>query len=135
MTHADRYRADDPDRRFLQSREWRERIRPRQLRHEPLCTFCIALGEIKIAEQVDHIRRPRGDRQLQRDPANFQSLCAAHHQMKSLWERRVEATGKAEVLIIGHRPDGWRVEAPGGTVGSMGLPTDQPMMPLHSHKP
>jgi 5-methylcytosine-specific restriction protein A len=135
VTYADRYRADDPDRRFLQSREWRERIRVDQLQREPLCMFCIAMGEIKVAEQVDHIKRPRGDWRLQRDPENFQSLCAPHHQMKSLWERRVEASGKDEMLIIGYRTDGWRVEAPGGTIKRSDRSTAQPVPTLHSHKP
>lgn len=117
MTHADRYRADDPDRRFLQSREWRERIRPLQLSREPFCRFCVAMGDmLTIAAQVDHIKRPRGDRRLQRDPENFQSLCFPHHQMKSMWERRCEARGKLEPLLIGYRADGWRVEATGGTI-------------------
>ena len=43
---------------------------------------------VRAAEQVDHIIRPRGDHKLQVDPQNFQSLCADHHQEKSLWERR-----------------------------------------------
>lgn len=121
MTHADRYRSDDPDRKFLQSREWRERFRPRQLSLEPLCRFCIALGDVTvIAEQVDHIKRPRGDRMLQRDYNNFQSLCATHHQMKSLWERRVERRGRDEDLVIGHSRTGWRVVAPGGTISNLG---------------
>lgn len=134
MTYADRYRADDPDRRFLQSREWRERIRPMQLSIEPLCRFCKALGTTRIAGQVDHIKRPRGDWHLQRSPENFQSLCAEHHQAKSLWERRVEASGRNEVLVIGYATDGWRIEAPGGTIKPSDLSNAQPMMPLHSHK-
>lgn len=117
MSYADRYRADDPDRRFLQSREWRERIRPRQLSNFPFCSFCLALGHIApLATQVDHITRPRGDRALQRDPENFQSLCADHHLLKSDWERRCEARGKIETLVIGYDRHGWRIEAPGGTL-------------------
>lgn len=127
MTYADRYRSDDPDRRFLQSREWRERIRPHQLNREPLCRFCMAMGDLaSIATQVDHITRPRGDRALQRDPANFQSLCGPHHQTKSLWERRVEKSGRPETLVIGYTVTGWRIEAPGGTVEVRDMQGDQP---------
>lgn len=114
--HRDRSRAADPDRKFLQSRIWREKIRPRQLNREPLCRFCTALGRTTIAAQVDHIKRPRGDHTLQRDPANFQSLCAEHHAAKSSWERTNERNGTNAPLIIGHSIDGWRIEAPGGTV-------------------
>lgn len=110
----DHHRRDDPDRRFLQSRIWREKIRPAQLMREPLCRFCKALGIVQAADHVDHIRRPRGDRRLQTDPSNFQSLCADHHQQKSLWERR--ADGKP--LQIGAAADGWPIEAPGGTLNA-----------------
>ena len=112
MRHQDHNRRDDPDRRFLQSRRWREQIRPRQLEREPLCRFCRAMGYVKAAEQVDHIIRPRGDHKLQVDPANFQSLCGNHHQLKSLWERRADG----RPLQIGAAPDGWPIEAMGGTI-------------------
>lgn len=72
--HADTYRADDPDRRFLQSRRWREKLRPWQLSREPLCEHCKALGHTVPAQEVDHIVRPRGDRTLQTSASNWQSL-------------------------------------------------------------
>lgn len=134
MTHADRYRADDPDRKFIQSREWRERIRPAQLRREPLCRFCMALGQVNTAEQVDHIKRPRGDRTLQRDPDNFQSLCAEHHGMKSSWERTNQRNGTNRPLVLGTTRDGWtRILAPGG-VESLDPFAAQPTAPLFNHK-
>lgn len=105
MTHADAYRRDDPDRRFLQSREWRERLRPRQLEAQPLCEWCLSLGQIAPAAHVDHVRRPRGDRTLQRSPQNFQSLCVNHHGLKSAWERQ----GHGRPLVIGSAVDGWSV--------------------------
>jgi 5-methylcytosine-specific restriction protein A len=103
---GDRARADDPDRRFLQSRVWREKIRPVWLNANPYCEWCRLLGRIRVAEQVDHIIRPHGDRELQRDPSNFRGLCADHHQQKSLWERR----GDKRPLRIGCGPDGWPIE-------------------------
>lgn len=105
MSHADAYRRDDADRRFLQSREWRERLRPRQLSREPLCRFCFALGIVRAAQQVDHIRRPKGDRALQRAVDNHQSLCVECHSRKSKWER-----GPKDLpLTIGFSPEGWMV--------------------------
>lgn len=109
---TDRYRASDPDRKFLQSRKWRERIRPQQLARFPLCEHCEKLGIIRAATEVDHIRRPRGDKLLQIDSANFQSLCSDHHQAKSLWERR----NNGRPLIIGVEPNGWPIELVGGAV-------------------
>ena len=126
MTYADRYRRDDPDRRFLQSREWREKIRPSQLAREPLCRFCRALGHVTLAEQVDHITRPRGDRTLQRDPENFQSLCAPHHGAKSKWERG----DTSKPLILGTPADGWPVHCHGGTINLEDAHADQPGGPF-----
>lgn len=116
MNNHDRYRKDDPDRKFLQSRRWRERIRPAQLAREPLCEFCKLLGFVQRADSVDHIRRPRGDRLLQIDPANFQSLCSDHHQAKSLWERRNDG----RPLVIGVAPDGWTITVFGGALRNLG---------------
>src|SRR5262245_27161448 len=105
LKHPDKYRADDPDRKFLQSREWRERIRPRQLGNQPACEHCLLMGYVAIAESVDHIIRPKGDYVLQRSSDNFVSLCNVHHQQKSLWERRSD--GKP--LVLGYDKDGWPV--------------------------
>ncbi|KQT04143.1 HNH endonuclease signature motif containing protein [Rhizobium sp. Leaf386] len=131
MMYADRYRRDDPDRKFLQSREWREDIRPRQLDREPLCRFCRAIGITKPADQVDHIKRPRGDLRLQRDPSNFQCLCASHHTMKSVWER-----GNTKLpLVLGTTLDGWTVMATGGTIQTTEPAPAQPVPTFTSHKP
>lgn len=122
MTHADRYRKDDPDRKFLQSRVWREHIRPAQLAREPLCRFCLALGRFTEADEVDHIERPFGDRRLQRDPNNFQSLCGSCHARKSKWERG----DTSKPLVLGTRTDGWLVVAPGGTIEKVDLSAVHP---------
>jgi 5-methylcytosine-specific restriction enzyme A len=107
---SDRYQSDktyvqahkdDPDRRFLRSRDWRDRIRPAQLRREPLCRHCRALGKLVYAQEVDHIVPARGDMQLLRDPANFQSLCKFHHGLKT---RGVKVIGIDAV-------SGWTIEA------------------------
>jgi 5-methylcytosine-specific restriction endonuclease McrA len=121
VRYADAYRRDDPDRKFLQSRVWREKIRPAQLAREPLCRFCGVLGRLTLAEHIDHIKRPRGDYRLQRNPENFQSLCAEHHGMKSKWERG----DTTKPLVIGRTPDGWtQVTAPGGTIKRPDLSDD-----------
>jgi 5-methylcytosine-specific restriction protein A len=97
MSSSDRYRKDDPDRKFLQSRRWRERLRPRQLERQPLCVHCKLLGIVRRATEVDHIQRSYGDPELLTDPQNMQSLCFAHHLRKSNWER----AGKSKPLVIG----------------------------------
>lgn len=106
-----RYHSE-PDRPFLHSRVWRERIRPRHLASEPLCRFCAALGIVTVAQQVDHIKRPNGDRDLQRRHDNLQSLCFDHHLAKSNWERA--ATGCP--LVIGTDAKGWTITARDGTI-------------------
>jgi 5-methylcytosine-specific restriction endonuclease McrA len=95
---------DDPDRKFLRSRDWRDRIRPAQLRREPLCRHCRLIGQVVLAQEVDHITPPRGDMHLMRDPNNLQSLCKSHHARKT--------RGKT---VIGTGLDGWHIYAPGGT--------------------
>lgn len=99
-------RRDDPDRKFLQSREWRERIRPRQLERQPLCEFCQKLGTLTVAESVDHIIRPRGDPVLQRDTDNFRSLCHNCHLAKSNWERH----HGDKPFRLGVGLDGWPID-------------------------
>ncbi|RWD03777.1 MAG: HNH endonuclease [Mesorhizobium sp.] len=90
---------------FLDSRVWREHVRPRQLALEPLCQWCKALGIVEIATDVDHIRRPNGDLSLERDERNHQSLCKSHHSSKTRWE---DAGGKG-ALIVGYDVGGWPV--------------------------
>ena len=104
MRPISRYR-NEPHLRFLKSREWAERIRPRQLRVEPLCRFCRALGYVTVADHVDHIIRPGTDFHLQRDPANLQSLCAEHHGTKT----RCEEGNCEQALVIGHDQSGWPI--------------------------
>lgn len=58
--------------------EWRG-LRKAQLRLQPLCRLCFALGQMVAAGVVDHIKAHRGDRDLFRDPGNLQSLCKHCH--------------------------------------------------------
>ena len=110
MTHADAYRRHDADRRFLMSREWRERIRPRQLGMQPLCEFCQMMGRVRKADHVDHIERPKGRRELQISFSNFRSLCVDCHARKTAWERRADGTD----LVIGHDTAGWPITITSG---------------------
>jgi 5-methylcytosine-specific restriction endonuclease McrA len=74
-----------PDFHFWRSRrEWRDRLRPQQLSKQPLCQSCHAA----LATTVDHIKRPMGDPQLQRDPANLMSLCMPCHARKTQDDQR-----------------------------------------------
>lgn len=57
---------------------WRH-LRLAQLRAEPLCRMCKALGQLVPATVADHVKPHRGDLELFRDPDNLQSLCARCH--------------------------------------------------------
>jgi 5-methylcytosine-specific restriction protein A len=76
-------RRDDPDYKFRNSRLWRDHLRPQQLQREPLCQDCALRGFIVPANEVDHVQEPRGDFKLQRDRANFRSLCSPCHGVKT----------------------------------------------------
>jgi 5-methylcytosine-specific restriction protein A len=61
-----------------ESRRWRERIRPAQLRQFPLCCLCEAENRVTAAQHVDHIV-PIRDGGAPFDFANLRSLCHSHH--------------------------------------------------------
>jgi len=90
---------------------------------------------VTVAEQVDHIIRPRGDHALQRDPDNFQSLCATHHGQKSNWERANERNGTNKPLIIGHDADGFAIDHTGGRFDPWEARGDHPAREYKHHKP
>ena len=69
----------------LYGRPWR-RLRNRYLATHPFCVECRKLGILRVADEVDHIIPHRGDLELARDPANFQSLCKSHHSAKTAAE-------------------------------------------------
>ena len=68
--------------------QWRDHIRPAQLRRAPLCEVCAERGVTTLATQVDHRIRPMGDYHLQRDPNNLRSLCAGCHSRKTMADQR-----------------------------------------------
>jgi 5-methylcytosine-specific restriction endonuclease McrA len=109
MYHPDWNRRDDPDRKFIQSRLWREKLRPRQLTRFPLCEHCSAVDRLKAAEEVDHIVRPRGVLKLQMGWDNLQSLCVECHQRKSAWER--SGAGRGLPLVLGVTIEGEKIIA------------------------
>jgi 5-methylcytosine-specific restriction protein A len=67
---------------------WRKGLRRRQLRREPVCQYMTPDGErcARMATDVDHIvpKSQGGADEL----ANLQSLCHAHHSMKTVREGR-----------------------------------------------
>lgn len=63
-----------------------QRRRARQLRDEPLCRFCLALGKIVPASIADHVEPHRGDPILFAGP--LQSLCeTCHNSIKQAQEK------------------------------------------------
>lgn len=66
------------------------RARATYLTNHPLCVMCAAMGRITAASVVDHIVPHKGDPSLFWDSANWQALCAAHHNRD---KQRQERTG------------------------------------------
>lgn len=62
---------------------WWDKARKRHLFAHPLCVHCQREGRTEPAVVVDHIIPHRGDDSLLRDPANWQSLCVRHHNIKT----------------------------------------------------
>jgi len=93
---APRSRQDDPGARITravhESRRWREKVRPMQLRRFPLCCLCQDEGRVTVAAHVDHIK-PIRDGGAAFDPANLRSLCHSHHSsVTRKWQN--ERTGE-----------------------------------------
>lgn len=89
--------------RLYNSARWRS-IRGQQLAREPLCAICITIGQIGVADVVDHVEPHRGD------PAKFwggpfQSLCSHHHNST---KQSLEKGGAG--LIKGSDADGWPLD-------------------------
>lgn len=69
----------------LYNYRWQKR-RAAQLRDEPLCRICRALGRVTAATIADHITPHRGDPELFEGP--LQSLCApCHSSIKQAQEK------------------------------------------------
>jgi 5-methylcytosine-specific restriction enzyme A len=73
------------------------------LSEHPLCTMCRLVGHVCAANVVDHIRPHRGDEERFFDRSNWQSLCAACHDIR---KQRAEARGYTDTLD----GDGWPVD-------------------------
>jgi 5-methylcytosine-specific restriction enzyme A len=110
------YRHSD----YYKSRSWKKR-RAQQLRKEPLCAMCLAVGKAIPATVADHIVPHRGDWNSFRSGA-LQSLCKAHHDSAKWLEE-----GKAYSSQIG--ADGWPVD-PRHPVYGHARPTTQGNDPL-----
>ncbi|MBO9612531.1 MAG: HNH endonuclease [Dyadobacter sp.] len=74
-------------RKIRDCREWRDRVRPQQLRDFPYCQICDRKGRLVEAVQVDHIV-PLEVGGAPFDPKNLQSLCKRCHTIKSAEEAR-----------------------------------------------
>jgi 5-methylcytosine-specific restriction enzyme A len=59
-----------------------QRVRKRQLAREPLCRACDAEGHNVPASEADHIKRIKVGGEIW-SPGNLQSLCSAHHKIKT----------------------------------------------------
>jgi 5-methylcytosine-specific restriction enzyme A len=65
--------------------QW-QRARKAYLQKHPLCRECEKEGRITVANVVDHIRPHKGDMTLFWQQDNWQPLCKAHHDLKTVLE-------------------------------------------------
>lgn len=72
--------------RFYNKRKWRDDVAPQQLRREPLCRICSLAGKYTPATEVDHVI-PMREGGAPFDMLNLQSVCGAHHSMKTRAEQ------------------------------------------------
>lgn len=73
--------------KLYNSKGWQSR-RKNQLAKEPLCAFCMAKGEHKLASVADHIEPHRGNAE-KFFKGKLQSLCKlCHDSTKQIEERR-----------------------------------------------
>jgi 5-methylcytosine-specific restriction protein A len=84
---------------WYRSRQWRA-LRAAQLRREPHCRFCRAMGRATFATIVDHASPHRGDIRLFFDPENLVSLCKPHHDAT----KQRHEHGRRTTII---NADGW----------------------------
>jgi 5-methylcytosine-specific restriction protein A len=75
------------------------------LREHPLCLHCQKLGRLIPANQVDHIKPWRGDRELFWARENWQPLCQSCHSRKTNNEDR--GRDKPQTGVDG-APVGWK---------------------------
>jgi 5-methylcytosine-specific restriction enzyme A len=79
---------------------WRN-LRRAQLKREPLCAMCAAIGKRTPATIADHKIPHRGNEALFFSPANLASLCKLHHDTT---KARAERRGRPQVAV---GADGW----------------------------
>lgn len=81
-----------------------KRLRLEQLRKEPLCHMCRAVGDITPATVANHTIAHKGDWELFTDPGNLDSLCKRHHDSD---QQSFEKSGKVSMSFD---DDGWPIE-------------------------
>lgn len=95
-TEAEAYR------RWYKTARW-QKLRARQLNHEPLCAYCLDIGVVNAATVCDHTTPHKGDEhRFWSGP--FQSLCKPCHDRD---KQRIERGGKPRQAI---GTDGWPIE-------------------------
>lgn len=79
----DRYRGTAAQRGY--DGQWRK-ARLGFLRKHPLCVECSETGKVEAATVVDHIVPHKGDKELFWNRDNWQALCKACHDAKTVRE-------------------------------------------------
>jgi len=79
--------TNSPWHHLYNTKEWKA-LRLAQLRAEPLCRYCLALGKTTSANVADHKKPHKGNRALFFNARNLQSLCkTCHDSAKQTLER------------------------------------------------
>jgi hypothetical protein len=91
-----------PWQKLYDNPRWRARSK-QQLRHHPLCAFCLQEGHVTQAKVADHVIAHHGDQHLFFYGA-LQSLCWPHHNST---KQQVEQIGYSKDIGL----DGWPIDA------------------------
>ena len=119
-------RRTHPDYHFWRSRQWRDHIRPAQLRRAPLCEICAERGVTTLATQVDHRIRPMGDptysvTRTTSARLRVMPLSKDHGRPKGLQQRRRRAGYPTDPTILQTNQDA-KHRTPGGRKTRTSLP-------------
>ena len=90
-----RYSRLSPSKRGYGS-AW-QKLRLAHLAKQPLCQFCIKLGNTVAAGVVDHIKPHKGNAALLMDATNLQSLCAPCHDRHKQSQERTGSLKGADI--------------------------------------
>lgn len=106
LSKTDKYKAR---RKVYNSRQWRDGLRLVQLRKQPLCEVCLALGDITAGHDVHHrvsMNKAKTESDfydLAYDEDNLATLCQYHHSL--LHSKYKGKTVEELITILKDKPE------------------------------